>query len=196
MRIMLLLLILCAFSAAGADAQPVSDEDLIAAASAPLPVEYREGAEIRSWTDDGHLTVIREGTNAMVCLADQPGDDRFHAACYHRSLEPFMARGRQLKAAGLSRDEIQETREKEIEAGTLQIPEGPALLYSLTGPAGSYDPETREVVGASPLYVVYLPYATAEMTGLPERAPRGQPWLMNPGKPWAHIMLIPEEKEE
>ena len=107
-----------------------------------------------------------------------------------------MARGRRRRADGLSRDEIQAAREHEIEAGTLQMPAQPAVLYSLTGPADSYDAATKEVVGASPLYVIYMPYATAETTGLPESAPRGQPWLMNPGKPWAHVMLIPEEEEE
>lgn len=172
----------------------LSDVDLIAATIAPLPPEHRDGAEVRSWTDEGELIVVREGTSAMVCLADQPGDDRFHAACYHRALEPFMARGRELKADGLSRDAVQSTREEEIEAGTLRMPDHPAALYSLTGPADSYDPETREVVGASPLYVIYMPYATAATTGLPESAPRGQPWLMNAGKPWAHVMLIPAEE--
>ncbi len=193
MRTLLVVLVVFSVSAASAAAQTQSDDDVIAAASAPLPPEYRDGAEVRTWTNDGRLEVLREGTNAMVCLADQPNDDRFHAACYHESLEPFMAMGRELKAEGLSRDDVQAAREDEIRSGTLPMPDHPAVLYSLTGPAASYDAATKEVVGASPLYVVYIPYATAETTGLPESAPRGQPWLMNPGKPWAHIMLIPEE---
>ncbi len=201
MRVLFALFVLWALSPADVDAQSTSearttsDEDLIAATVAPLPPEYRGEAEVRSWSDNGELTVVREGSNAMICLSDQPGDDRFHVACYHKSLEPFMARGRKLKAEGLSQDEIQATREEEIEAGTLPMPDHPAVLYSLTGPSDSYNAETKEVVGASPLYVVYTPYATAETTGLPESAPRGQPWLMNPGKPWAHIMLIPPSKE-
>ena len=36
----------------------------------------------------------------MACLANSPGVDRWHVACYHRSLEPFMARGHELRAAG------------------------------------------------------------------------------------------------
>ena len=37
--------------------------------------------------------------------------------------------------------------------------------------------------------------ATVETTGLPPSAPAGSPWLMDPGKPWAHIMLSePEAK--
>lgn len=177
------------------DAASASEADLIAASVAPLPAEYRDGAEVRAWNEAGELTIIREGTNAMVCLADQPGDDRYHAACYHESLEPFMESGRRLRAEGLSRDDLQAAREEEIEAGKLPMPEHPAALYSLTGPVDSYDAETKQVTGASPLYVVYMPYATAESTGLPASAPGGQPWLMNPGKPWAHVMLLPPAPE-
>ena len=202
MRILIAILLISGFTTLGAAAQaasnpaPASDADLIAASVAPLPPEYRDGAEVRAWTEAGDLKIIREGSNAMVCLADQPGDDRFHAACYHESLEPFMESGRRLRAEGLSRDELQAAREAEIAAGKLAMPEYPAALYSLTGPADSYDAETKQVTGASPLYVVYMPYATTESTGLPASAPGGQPWLMNPGKPWAHVMLIPPAAED
>lgn len=187
-----LIVMLFALAAAPMAAQPLSEKAQIIAAVSPLPEEYRDGAEVRIWSDDG-LKTVRPGTNQMICLADQPGDDRFHAACYHASLEPFMKRGRELRDRGIERDEVQRIREEEVAAGRLKVPDQAASLYSLTGPPDSFDPATGEVEGASPLYVVYMPYATTESTGLPARAPRGQPWLMNPGKPWAHIMLSPPE---
>ncbi|MGI9179491.1 MAG: hypothetical protein ACR2H9_03100 [Longimicrobiaceae bacterium] len=172
-------------------AQPLPPAQQIAAAVAPAPEALREGATVLGYGRDGRLTTLRRGTNDLICLADQPGDDRFHVACYHRSLEPFMARGRELQAQGKERDEVQATRLREIESGALRMPDRPAALYSLTGPAGSFDPATGKIEGASPLYVVYTPYATAESTGLPTAATRGAPWLMNPGTPWAHIMIVP-----
>lgn len=198
MRILFAFFVLAAALPAVVGAQDAgsSDADLIAATVAPLPPEYRDGAEVRAWTSGDELYVVRAGSNAMICLADKPDDDRFHAACYHKSLEPFMARGRELRAEGLSRDDVQATREQEIQAGTLSMPDQPAALYSLSGPSDSYNADSMAVIGASPLYVVYMPYATTESTGLPENAPRGQPWLMNPGKPWAHIMLIPPGGDE
>lgn len=183
---------ICVLLCAPAAAQSLTYDQQIAAAVSPLPDEYRDGAEVRIWTNDG-LETIRARTNEMICLADQPGDDRFHAACYHASLEPFMERGRELRDQGLGRDEVQRIREEEARAGELTMPDQAASLYSLTGPPESFDPETGTVSGASPLYVVYLPYATTETTGLPERAPRGTPWLMDSGKPWAHIMMIPPD---
>jgi hypothetical protein len=41
------------------------------------------------------------------------------------------------------------------------------------------------------LYVVYIPGATPESTGLPATPGPNSPWLMFPGTPKAHIMFIP-----
>ena len=52
--------------------------------------------------------------------------------------------------------------------------------------------ETGEVTDVRPLYVMYMPYATTESTGLSSQAPmEGAPWLMDAGLPWAHIMYSP-----
>ncbi len=173
-------------------AQSLSTEEAIAAAVSPLPDEYQDGAEVRVMSDDGWETV-REQSNGMICLGDEPGDDRFHVACYHESMEPFMERGRELRAEGHDSESVEQIREEEARSGELEMPEQSAALYSLTGPPDSFDSETGTVIGATPLYVVYMPYATTETTGLPAQAPRGQPWLMNPGKPGAHIMLLGPE---
>ena len=49
------------------------------------------------------------------------------------------------------------------------------------------------VKGASYLYVVYTPYATAKSTGITENPIEGGPWIMYPGKPWAHLMIAPQK---
>lgn len=179
-------------STSGAQAQEVAPEKQVAAAVAAVPEPMRAGATVLGYDTEGELVELRAGTNAFVCLADDPTDERFHVACYHESLEPFMARGRALRASGLSRSEVQATRKAEIEAGELEMPSHPAALYSLTGPPGSFDPETETVSGADPLYVVYIPYATETSTGLsPRPVAPGAPWLMDAGTPWAHIMVSP-----
>src|SRR5690606_31050419 len=91
-------------------------------------------------------------------------------------------------AQGLGRDEVNQVREEEARSGQIEMPTQ-AALYSLTGSADAFDPATGTVTGASKLYVVYVPYATPETTGLSPTPGPGKPWLMNPGKPWAHIML-------
>ena len=195
-QVCLLFALGCFLLAAPVQAQTPAAEEQIAAAVKPAPPELQESATVLGYDESGELVPLRESDGELVCLADDPSDDRFHVACYHRALEPFMARGRELRAEDKSRDDIMATREAEAEAGTLKMPQQPAALYSLTGPAGSFDAETGEVSGANPLRVVYIPYATAEETGLPTNAPPGQPWIMDSGKPWAHIMLIPPAPEE
>lgn len=167
-----------------------SAEQQIQAAVSPMPEAMREGASVMGYSRDGELMMLREGTNEMICLADDPADDRFHAACYHEDLEPFMARGRELSAEGMSSEEVRETRGREIEDGTLPMPEKPMSLYSLTGGPEAWDYEAGELLSANPLYVVYVPYATVESTGVSTSpASEGAPWLMDAGKPWAHIMI-------
>jgi hypothetical protein len=139
----------------------------------------------------GPLGTLRQGDGAFVCLAPVPRAERFHAACYHRSLEPFMARGRALRAAGTTGDRVDTVRFAEARAGRLALPTAPATLYSLTGPAAGYDAATNAAAGARPLVVVYIPGATEASTGLSTKPQQGTPWLMFPGTPKAHIMFTP-----
>jgi hypothetical protein len=194
MRRSLLLLALAGAAALPLAAQsgaPPAVDAQVAAAVAPLPPEFRESASVLGYVAGAAgLQPLRERTGPFVCLADDPGDDRFHVACYHRSLEPFMARGRQLRAEGRG-EQVDDVREAEARAGTLTMPEHPAALYSLTGPRDGFDPGTGEVTGARALYVVYVPFATAESTGLPTRPRADHPWLMSAGTAKAHIMFSP-----
>jgi hypothetical protein len=166
-----------------------SAEHQIAAAVLPLPADLRAGATVMGYAPDGRFVTLRNGAGAMTCLASNPRMDRFHVACYHRSLEPFMARGRELRAQGVAGDQVDTVRFREARAGTLKLPKEPAMLYSLTG--GSFDTATGAAPGARPLFVVYIPFATAESTGLSAAPARGTPWIMFPGTPKAHIMFTP-----
>jgi hypothetical protein len=164
-------------------------EHQIAAAVLPLPADLRTGATVMGYAPDGRFVTLREGTGAMTCLASNPRMERFHVACYHKSLEPFMARGRELRAQGVAGDQVDTVRFREARSGKLELPKAPALLYSLTG--GSFDPATGTATGARPLFVVYMPFATVESTGLSAAPARGSPWIMFPGTPKAHIMFTP-----
>ena len=89
--------------------------DLISSALLPLPEAYRDGATVLGYGEDGMVSVVREGNNGMYCLADKPGDERFQAVCYHESLEPFMARGRELRAQGVTGRAVLEKRHEEVD---------------------------------------------------------------------------------
>lgn len=168
---------------------PPADQQ-IATAVLAAPDDRRDGAAVLGYDATGAIVTLREGTNDLVCLADDPSDERFQAACYQASLEPFMARGRALRAEGKSRDEVVEMRHAEAEAGTLAMPEAPAMLYVLSGEG--YEVATGTVSEEHLRYVVYMPWATVEETGFPARPMTpGGPWLMDPGTPSAHVMITP-----
>ncbi len=165
----------------------------IAAAISPLPAPLRGSASVLGYRPDGKFVTLRKGSNDMICLADDPAQKQFHVACYHKSLEPFMARGRDLHARKLSREAIDSTRLVDVKRRRYTMPSKPAALYQYFAPRDSVDAATGAVNGASYLYVVYTPYATPESTGLTANPLAGGPWIMYPGKPWAHIMIAPQQ---
>ena len=169
-----------------------SDEALIAASLMAAPAASRDGCKVIGYNMAGEFVTLKEGNNEFIVLADDPKKSGFNAACYHKSLEPFMARGRELRAEGKTGPEIFDIREEEAKSGKLDMGIPGATLHIYYGESDRYDPETHEVEDAQYRYVVYLPFATAESTGLPEQ-PIGSnhPWIMNPGTHRAHIMISP-----
>jgi len=166
-----------------------SSEDQIKVAVLAAPAELRDGAMVYGYDAKGALTVLRKGTNAMICLGDDPKIKGINVSAYHTDLEPFMARGRALKSEGKSFQEVFDVREAEVKAGKLQMPKNPSSLYVFT--ADSWDAASGPVNGYL-RYVIYIAYATSESTGLPLKPSfPGQPWIMDPGTHRAHIMISP-----
>lgn len=173
----------------------LTKEQQIKAAVSPAPEEMQEEAMVWGYNTEGELVTLRKGTNQLICISDNPDQENFHVVCYHKDLEPFMERGRELKAQGLSTEKVDSIRYDEIDAGEISLPEKPMALYSLTGSPSSFDYATGMVKNAQPLYVVYIPYATEESTGLSKKpVSKGAPWIMEPGTPWAHIMVMTGRK--
>lgn len=156
------------------------------------PQAQRENATVMGYNGKGELVVLRKGSNGMICLADDASQAGLNVSCYHEDLEPFMERGRQLKKEGKSFQEIFDIREQEVKAGSLKMPPQPTTLFVYTAPAEKYNADTGEVQDGYLRYVIYIPYATAESTGLPLKPDfAGQPWIMDPGTHRAHIMISP-----
>src|SRR5699024_1224824 len=145
---------------ANAQLKVPGSQQQIEAATTTAPKALRTGAKVYGYTDEGEWTTLREGTNALICIADDPAEANFHVACYFKGLEPFMKRGRELERKGLLRKEKDAIRRQEIDSGDLPMPDKPMALYSLTGQEGAYDYEQGELVKAKPLCAIYIPYTT------------------------------------
>ena len=184
--------VLLAGSDAVAQLPDVSRDFQIHAAVMAAPAALRDSATVLGYGPEGTFGSLRKGENHLVCVADDPFMEGFSVACYHNDLDAYMSRGRALRAEGRSPEEILAARNAEVEAGILTMPVHPTTLYVLSGKEGRYNAEADSVEGAKLRFVIYVPYATPESTGLPvsPTAP-GEPWLMEPGTHRAHVMIIP-----
>ncbi|MCJ8165033.1 hypothetical protein MKJ04_09275 [Pontibacter sp. E15-1] len=185
-----------AFSAQAQTTVP-SAEAQVRGAVLAAPADKREAATVYGYTAKGELVELRKGTNELICLADDPAQKGFSVSCYHRDLEPFMARGRALRKSGKSSKEIFDMREQEVKSGKLTMPVQPSTLFVYTAQDEAVDQATGEAKDGYLRYVVYIPYATSESTGLPLKpeAP-AMPWIMFPGTHGAHIMINPPMKKD
>lgn len=173
---------------------PTPDQQIKYAVMA-APADKKDGATVIGFDDAGKYVTLRKGTNDLVCLTDDPNQKGFSAACYHESLEPFMAWGRKLKMEGKKSNEVNEQRDKDAKAGKFKMPKQPATLFVFSAPAERFDATTGTVTNGNLRYVVYIANATAESTGLPTKAESpGMPWIMDPGTYRAHIMITPPAK--
>ena len=100
-----------------ASSQVENPEEQIAQALAAAPEDKAEGARILGYAADGAVVELRAGSNDFVCLASNPANESFSSSCYHASLEPYFARGRELDAGGADRTERYQVRYSEMEAG-------------------------------------------------------------------------------
>ncbi len=164
----------------------------IAAAVLAAPADLRDGAAVLGYNAQGELVKLREGKNELICLASDPSKTAFSVACYHRDLEPYMARGRELAAQKVTGQQRNDIRWKEVADGKLVMPREPRTLYVLTG--AGYDASSGQVTDAYLRWVIYVPFATPESTGLSTKPSDNAPWLMSPGTAGAHIMINPPKK--
>ncbi|MGB5238329.1 MAG: hypothetical protein WBM43_03100 [Flavobacteriaceae bacterium] len=173
-------------------ARVLPSEIQITTATLPAPEGEKNGAMVYGYDEKGQLVVLRKGNNNLVCITDDPTKKGISVSCYSRKLEPFMARGRELNKQGLDFEQKMKTRAKEVENGTLKMPDAPSMMYVYFGKQENYDPNTGALKEGKFRYVIYTPFATTESTGLPDKPhAKGMPWLMDPGTHRAHIMIGP-----
>ena len=167
---------------------PLPSDLQIRLAVQAAPTEMQEGATVQGYDADGAFVTLREGDNGLICMAPNPASEELEVSCHHEGLEAYFARGRELIAQGITGNERTQARWDEFTAGTLAIPYG-AINSILTGEG--YDPATGAFEAPFLRWVVYTPNATAETTGITERPGPIVPWLMFPGTPGSHIMIVP-----
>lgn len=191
MKILLSLLVI--FTSFQAISQTVPSKEIqIKMAVLAAPEDQRSAATVYGYDAKGEIILLRQGTNQTVCLGDDSKREGLSVSCYHKSAQPFMARGWELRKEGKNPEEIFNAREAESKSGKLKLPDNGSLLNALTADEKDVNWTTGEVTNSYTRSVVYIPWATAESTGLPLKpAAPGLPWIMDPGTHRAHIMINP-----
>ncbi len=159
----------------GLAAAQVGDRaELIAEAVLAAPEALRAGATVILRDAQGVPTIIRNGTNELVCEPDRPSRG-FAVECYHSSFQDvmdWMTRGLAEGARSFAELFASGGPDADVNPGAMQ--------YALVGP-------TRE---EAVLHVsINLPHATGESTGLPTEERLDGPWLMWAGTSAAHVMF-------
>jgi hypothetical protein len=174
-----ILLIIVSMAACYAQIPPKDVQIKTAVLAAPQ--ELRGKAMVYGYSDKGEFIVLQNGANEMVCIADDPTQSGFSVSCYHKDLEPFMARGRELKKQGKTHQDIFTMREAEVKDGKLVMPKQPSSLYVYSTAEEKYNKTTGEIQDGYLRYVIYIPYATAESkashSNLKHQACRGS-WIL------------------
>ena len=177
-------------SAPAAPSAPLTESQQIASAMLALPTEFRDGARVLGYRAGGkELVPIRDANGQFTCLATEPGKS-FHVACYQNSMEPFMLRGRELRAAGregsagrhgsIRRGEIGQARHAQAARGDVST-----LRRRIRS-------REQQADGIAPTVRHLHPGRDAGVDGIERQAIGGIPWIMFAGTPKAHIMLTPK----
>ena len=174
--------IACVSIAVSASAEQKGPEQQIAETVQALPEALRDGAAVFGYDSKGERTLLRPGTNQMICWADDPdltnALGRFFVKCFPKSMEAYY--NRQHELSSMETQARLKMLEAEVKSGKLTVP-GFGARYTLRGAsAGS----------AMHLTTLQIPYATAEtLDGISTEPNNSRPWLMWEGTVGAHIML-------
>ena len=202
------IVVLIAFLAGSAPgvafAQSADPGALIKAAVLPLPESLRGGATVVNSEAGGKYTVLRKGSNDMVCIHEpSEGAGRayqsgkiFWVHCYNESIFAWMKRRAELmndfarEGKTVDAKAVNNAVESEIKSGKLKLPDHPTTGFQMRGPISGYNAVANTVSSEIKSWqMVIIPYATGASLSLPEQPTPGLPWVMNAGSPMAHIMV-------
>jgi hypothetical protein len=173
----------CPGSALSAQA---ADEE-ISLATLAAPVAMRDGATIIDLRPDGTTSVLRPGTNGLICWNNKGRPGAMGAVDVQCTVEENRGRLEQnhaFESAGGTVGEVQ-ARFRQAEAdGSRVLPVFGSIFYR------HYLPMGEEAAGEYRTHTtVAVPYATEQSLGFPTARGSGMLWLMEAGTSSAHLMV-------
>jgi len=173
-------------------------EEIALARSAAAPAVSAEASVLV--LRDGQYEIAEKGTNGVTCMVSRSQPLSVEPICYDPEASRTVLRREilvvEMRLAGATEAEIDNSVAEAIESGDLTLNERPALAYMLSASQVLYaDAETR--VGAwNPHVHFYWPYATEEMFGALAADPSGSVFITEPGEATASLIVIAKDFAE
>jgi len=145
------------------------------------PASLRDQATVVKWKPDFTYTMLRKGTNRLVCYdrSGFPLQQPFSIECTSTANLDRVAQNLKFEAAG-DRAKSQAMIDAAEKDGTRVKPEFGSVWYHVTGPDKDH---TRSHI------TIAVPGATSQSLGLPDNNRQGGVWIMNAGSTTAHLMI-------
>lgn len=163
----------------------------LAASAAPADVSRR--ATIYALTQHGY-SVLRPGTNGFSCIVDRQRLDTIEPECFDAVGTATLLRARLFTEAqrskGLSDSAIQREVDLRFSGGQFRAPTKSGIVYMLSDCNRVYDPDAHKVIAFPGHLMFYAPFMSAKDLGYPVSS-NAFPYLVDPGKPYALIIVVP-----
>ena len=160
-----------------------SPADQVAKAVLAGPPALQAGAMVIRLAADGAPTVLREGSNGLMCWdrSDEPNRS-FSVQCTSEDNLPRVKQNRAFNMSGKSAEEIRAMRDAAEADGSRAVSVFGSAYYTLNG---------ENAASASSHITIAVPFATTASLGLPDEGSytRAGTYIMEAGTSAAHIMV-------
>lgn len=162
------------------------------------PEHLRKDAAVYVLQRGGYVKV-REGSNGFTCMVERDGVKDTAPICFDREGSEttllMVFRKTRLIEQGKPMKEVESMIDEEYRAGKLLAPRRPGVAYMLSPEFKRHDHKSGGMVTVFPSHVMfYAPYLkNSDIGARPEdRGSESRPWILNEGKPWAYIIVVPK----
>ena len=134
---------------------------------------------------------LKESTNGFNCLVTRERVDTLEPECFDAEGTATTLKARlfveEMRVLGKSDPEIERALGMGYKEGRFLAPRKPGIVYMLSPYNYVRDPERGQVIHFPGHLMFYAPYATGKEVG----SGPGAPYLVNPGRPDALMIVVP-----
>jgi len=170
----------------------IAPNEQIELAMSAAPAEIAREATIYVLGAAGYVKV-QTGANGFTCLVERQYLHTLEPTCYDAEGTATTLQARlyveELRAAGLTEDEIERRVKQRYQTGLFKAPRKPGVVYMLSPHNWVMNDRTGKVINVPPHLMFYAPYARQTEVG-PFMGPQ-MPYVVLEGRPDAYIIVAP-----